>query len=238
LWTEEPFSRGQAWVDLILLANHRDGFFRVRGQRVEVKRGQVGWSETSLSARWHWSRGKVRRFLAELESKSVQQIEQQKNNLTSLITILNYDQYQGDGTVDGTTDGTADGPQTDRRRYTNKNVKNVKNEKKESGSDFADHSPSPQDTVKQKKQRRQLPTDFTLTDELIAYARSHGLNGNIESVFEHFCDHHRARGNTMLDWPAAWRTWVRNEIKFGKHQRNDYETERERWMRKRGMLPS
>ena len=125
-WTSEPFSRPQAWVDLVMLANHRDGFFRVKGQRVDVGRGQLAWSEISLSARWHWSRGKVRRFLSELSSNKVQQIVQQKNNLTSLITIINYEQYQGDGTADG----TADGQQTDSRRYTNKNVKNEKNEKK------------------------------------------------------------------------------------------------------------
>jgi hypothetical protein len=67
LWTFEPFTRGQAWVDLLLLANHKDGFIRVRGIRVEVKRGQVGWSEIKLAERWKWSRGKVRRFLFELE---------------------------------------------------------------------------------------------------------------------------------------------------------------------------
>ena len=27
LWTSEPFSRGQAFVDLILLASHKDSFF-------------------------------------------------------------------------------------------------------------------------------------------------------------------------------------------------------------------
>jgi DNA replication protein DnaD len=117
----EPFTRSQAWIDLILLANHKPGVIRVRGNRVDVKRGQVGWSQVALAKRWKWSRGKVRRFLKELE-KNDHQIVQQKNNITTLINIINYEQYQGNGTADG----TADGQQTDSRRYTNKNDKNDK----------------------------------------------------------------------------------------------------------------
>ena len=29
-----------------------------------------------------------------------------------------------------------------------------------------------------------------------------------------FRDHHLAKGSTMLDWPAAWRTWLRNRKRF------------------------
>jgi len=122
LWKSEPFSRGQAWVDLILLANFEDGQIRVRGNVVAVKRGQVGWSILSLADRWKWSRGKVSRFLDELEA--VQQIIQQKNRLTSLIVIVNYEEYQARSTTERATDSTTDGQQTD----TKKNVKNVKKE--------------------------------------------------------------------------------------------------------------
>ena len=108
-WASEKFSRPQAWVDLVMLANFKDTFFRVRGQRVDVKRGQLAYSEVTLSERWKWSRGKVRRFLKELESETEQKIEQQKNNITTLITIINYELYQGDNTANGTTDDTPDG---------------------------------------------------------------------------------------------------------------------------------
>lgn len=29
-----------------------------------------------------------------------------------------------------------------------------------------------------------------------------------------FRDHHQAKGSTMSDWPAAWRTWMRNAQKW------------------------
>jgi len=131
MWLSEKFTRGQAWVDLVGLANHSGGFFRVRGNKVEVKRGQLGYSELSLADRWKWSRGKVRRFLAELESEMEQKIVQQKTFLTTLITILNYEIYQGDGTTHSTADGQQTVQQTDSRRYTNKNDKNDKNDKNE-----------------------------------------------------------------------------------------------------------
>ena len=130
-WLSEPFTRGQAWVDLLLLANHADGFLRVRGVKMPVKRGQCGWSAVKLSSRWQWSRGKVNRFLKELET--AQQIVQQKNNVTCLITIVKYNEYQLDGTTDGTASSTAssttDGQQAVQQTDTNKKDKKVKKDK-------------------------------------------------------------------------------------------------------------
>jgi len=124
LWFAEPFTKGQAWIDLVLFANHKDGSFWVRGVEVKIKRGQLGWSEVTMAKRWTWSRDKVRRFLKWLETR--QQIEQQKvAKITTIITICNYDRFQND-----TTDDTTDRQQKDNRRYTNNNVKNDKNDKK------------------------------------------------------------------------------------------------------------
>jgi len=128
----EPFTRSQAWIDLLLLANHQDGFFYKRGIKVQVKRGQVGFITTSLSVRWKWSRGKVNRFLNELEIDN--QIEQQKSNVTTLLSIVNYDIYQGDDTANDTANDTSNGTANDlpndlpngQQTDTNKNVKNVK----------------------------------------------------------------------------------------------------------------
>lgn len=118
-WEERPFSRGQAWVDLLLLTNHKPGYLRIRGNRVAVKRGQCGWSVKALAERWGWSRGKAQRFLDELQNEH--QIEQQKNSVTTLITIVKYEQYQEKRTPEQTPERTADGQQTD----TNKNGKKI-----------------------------------------------------------------------------------------------------------------
>lgn len=130
------FCRNMAWIDMLILANHKDAFFRVRGIRVEIKRGQIGMTAQNLGVRWKWSKGKVLRFLDELSDDN--QIETQKTNVTTLISILNYNEYQGDGTQNVTqnvtqterkrnANGSANGTQTD----LNKNVNNEKNDKNE-----------------------------------------------------------------------------------------------------------
>lgn len=107
LWLAEPFTYGQAWVDLVLNTNHAPGSFMVKRQRVSLERGQIGWSEITMTERWQWSRGKVRRFLKRLSSDGM--IEQQAGHLTSIITICNYDDYQDKPKEGGTPDSTAHG---------------------------------------------------------------------------------------------------------------------------------
>lgn len=92
LWESESFTKAQAWIDLLLLSNHTEGSFFIRGVKVVIKRGHVGKSEESLSQRWKWSRGKTRSFLKLLESE--QQIKQHKSPILNIIEILNYDSYQ------------------------------------------------------------------------------------------------------------------------------------------------
>ena len=119
-WLSEPFTRGQAWIDLLLLANHTKGFFRLRnGKKINVKRGQCAWSEEALAERWRWSRGKIKRFKNELENE--QQIVQEKSMNLGLITIINYNKYQ----TDSTRDSTRDGQETDINNKDNKNNKKI-----------------------------------------------------------------------------------------------------------------
>jgi hypothetical protein len=104
LWLSEPFTRAQAWVDLILLANHGNGVVRRRGIKINVQRGQVGVSQDSLAERWRWSKNKVRRFLKELISDGQISLETELKNIavSTLITITNYEFYQGSETEDET----------------------------------------------------------------------------------------------------------------------------------------
>lgn len=136
-WTSEPFTRGQAWVDLLMLANHKPGTIRKQGIRIDLDRADVGWSEVELAERWKWSRGKVRRFLDELKTdhmitrKTGQAEGEKQDKRKFVITIVNYDKYQSvktsDDTSDDTDNGTSDGQATDKRRYKNNNDNNEDN---------------------------------------------------------------------------------------------------------------
>ena len=92
-WKKKPFSPIQAWIDLLFKAAWKDGIIYTNGREVYVKRGQCGWSQERLATKWGWSRTKLRTFLNRLESR--QQIIQQKSYTTTLITIVNYEDYQG-----------------------------------------------------------------------------------------------------------------------------------------------
>ncbi|NOQ48726.1 MAG: hypothetical protein GQ576_06295, partial [Methanococcoides sp.] len=120
LWLLEPFTKAQAWVDLFMNANWKNGVVNIRGNIVEIERGQIGWSELTMVKRWKWSRMKVRRFLSYLEKCG--NIRQHKTQLTTVITICNYEHYQSDeaarGTTDETIDETAERQQKDNRRDT------------------------------------------------------------------------------------------------------------------------
>lgn len=124
IWNEKPFSSGQAWIDLVILANHKPQPIRVKnGEIIIVNRGQVGVSKKGLADRWGWSRGRVSRYLQRLSSlKMIQQNIVENHTIT---TILEYNQYQGVATNES-TNGQQTGQQTD----TNNNVKNDKNVKK------------------------------------------------------------------------------------------------------------
>ena len=133
LWTAEPFTKGQAWIDLIGHANHRPASIWIRGIEVSVERGQLAWSELTMADRWKWSRGKVRRYLRMLQDRGM--VIQQTNKVTTVLTICKYETYQAEQTADETTDETTgrttNGQQTDNKRYTNKNVKNGENVKEQ-----------------------------------------------------------------------------------------------------------
>jgi hypothetical protein len=116
-------------VDLLILANHKEGIIRKRGIKIDLERGDIGFSEVELAERWKWSRGKVRRFLTECSTekdpKITPKMVQQNKFVTSCYHVNNYELYQGDGTASS----TANGQQTDSKRYRNKNDKNEKNDK-------------------------------------------------------------------------------------------------------------
>lgn len=107
VWNEKPFSKGQAWIDLLLLANHRDKKIVIEGIPTVIERGQFYTSLVKLSNRWGWDRRKTSRFLDCLERDLM--LEQKRTPNGTTITLVNYGVYQDIGTPNGTTDGTADG---------------------------------------------------------------------------------------------------------------------------------
>lgn len=101
LYFKEKFTYTQAWLDLLLLANFKESVFVVHGVHIKVGRGQLAWSQERLASRWMWSRAKVQRYTKLLENEH--QIVQQKiHDIITLITIVNYEGFQGNDTANST----------------------------------------------------------------------------------------------------------------------------------------
>lgn len=113
LWKDTPFSKGQAWIDLIGLACYKDSTDMYKGQIIKCERGKVYKTFSYLSRRWGWSRKKVTSFIRALEGDGMVTTKVTTHGTT--ITIVNYGKFQGQGTTNGTTkDTTEEQPRNNR----------------------------------------------------------------------------------------------------------------------------
>lgn len=128
IWVdEEPFDKRSAWIDLLLLANHKDNSMIFEGHKLVVERGQIVTSVRKLSLRWNrsvkWTL-KVLRLFEELEM-----IQKKSDNKKTLLTIVNYGIYQDGGyTEDNTEDNTKETQRNTQRKRSGTTNNNDNNE--------------------------------------------------------------------------------------------------------------
>ena len=92
VWSDKPYTKGQAWIDILMMVNHTDTKILVGNEIVDVERGQKLWSILEMSKRWGWSRKKVSNFLNRLETDSM--LAQNRTSKYTMVTVVNYDLYQ------------------------------------------------------------------------------------------------------------------------------------------------
>lgn len=109
IWNKKPFSDGQAWIDLLQLANIKDSTAWLSKGNVKVKRGQVFRSIKELSDRWGWSSKKTIGFMKRLENAKMVVVKGLAQG--TLITIENYAFYNTLGQESGVEEGRAEGEQ-------------------------------------------------------------------------------------------------------------------------------
>ncbi|ENI91103.1 DnaD domain-containing protein, partial [Staphylococcus aureus] len=91
---KRTFSKFEAWIYLLMEANHSKAKVPIGNQIVTVERGQRLTSILTLSDLFNWSRFKVKTFLDLLESGGM--LEVKTTSKYTLITIVNYDFYQSE----------------------------------------------------------------------------------------------------------------------------------------------
>ncbi|EKO2864390.1 DnaD domain-containing protein [Staphylococcus aureus] len=134
---KRTFSKFEAWIYLLMEANHSKAKVPIGNQIVTVERGQRLTSILTLSDLFNWSRFKVKTFLDLLESDGM--LEVKTTSKYALITIVNYDFYQseqGRNQHQNDIKPTSKQHQTNTNNNDNKdnNEKNVNNEKKKAAA--------------------------------------------------------------------------------------------------------
>ncbi|KXZ15320.1 Replication protein O [Bacillus nakamurai] len=123
---KRKFSKYEAWLDLLMMASHKDNKFVLGNELYDLKRGEFISSIRKLGERWSWSNTKVTQFLDLL--KKDEMIDFKKDTKKTLITIVNYGVYHDSDEEKKTViEHKNDTKAT--QKHTIKNDKNVKNEK-------------------------------------------------------------------------------------------------------------
>lgn len=194
LWKEKPFTRGQAWVDLLLKANFKDCETYIKGKRVLIKRGQTLRAVENLAYEWGWSPNKVRRFILDLTLQGM--IKKIGTPNGTLITIENYETFQDERRADERPDG-----RPDERPDERPDGRGEKKEKKEK---------------KDKKERGAFAPPSL--GEVSKYVDEMGYSMDPAAFYDYYSGTGwiRKNGQRVRDWKATVRTWERREKEFAK----------------------
>lgn len=128
LWQDRPFTKGQAWIDLIGHAEYEDTKVLKGYELFNVKRGQLLITLKELSDRWGWTSSKVNSFLGFLENEN--QIKRKTKNKGTLITVENYNFYQFENSKTKNEQKTNKKP-TENEQKTNEKSTSYKKENKD-----------------------------------------------------------------------------------------------------------
>ena len=209
IWQIKPYDKARAWVDLLLLVMHHDKKMSVEDKPITIKRGSYFISRGKLADRWGWSIKKVDAYLNTLKNeKMVTTIRTRKG---TIITIVNYEEYQIEGTTQDTTEDTPqditedisqDTPHGTSQGTQNKNNKELKNNKNNN--------------------IKQIFVPPTI-EQVQAYCKER--NNKVDA--QAFVDFYSSIGwmigkNKMKDWKAAVRTWERSNNSTPKVVKNAF----------------
>lgn len=121
------FSRYEAWLELLMMANHQENKILIDSKLETVQPGEIITSLRKLCDRFSWSNTKVKRFLELL--KSDEMIDYKSDTKKTVITIAKYEVYHS---VEHEKTSQKHNRNTSKthQKHTNKNVKEcTKNDK-------------------------------------------------------------------------------------------------------------
>jgi hypothetical protein len=208
LWSN-PISRrpeyAWLWITLISLANHSDSSFIWNGRRQKLRRGQLLTGRKALSAKTGISQSSVYRILKYLENE--QQIEQHKTSKFTVITVINYDEYQqGEQQCEQQMNNRWTTDEQQMNTYKN-NKKNNKNEKKEIYN---------------------LSWFRKNKDRIITEVKGKYPNKNVEKAYQDCLEYAEINAPKWKNYSLAFQRWVREDT-YGKYKISPVVTTYKKW---------
>ena len=140
IFDREEYSRRDAWVWLIENATWKPTRARVKGEMIDLERGELCFAQRFLAEKWDWSKSRVDRFLKLLAAEGMIEVRT-KNGATadhaagqgqSIITICNYEKYQAPEGIDRGNDEPQSGATSGQHRTKEETGNNTSEDKSSS----------------------------------------------------------------------------------------------------------
>ncbi len=122
----QVFDRRSAWLWMLSEARFEAGIKYIEGREIHLERGQFAASLRFMANAWGWKKDAVRRLVGRFETATM--IATDTATGIYVVTICNYERYQGEQTRTATASATPTATQT--RQERDSNATNYNNGKK------------------------------------------------------------------------------------------------------------
>ena len=235
LWKEpREYSKAEAWLDLIQSARFESSQVILNGRVIEVQMSEVAASRRYLEKRWGWGSTKVNNFLDYL--KKNQMITTKQTSGQTIITLCNYERYNGEQT----TKQTSDKPATNQRQTSDKPKE--KKEKKdniippaisneiapppigEPGKTIDSGKEAEQTRIKlsqQEKEKNCGKREKEFYDQLVPWVSVYGPD-MVRKFFDYWRERNKSRTKMRFELQQTWdlagrlRTWEQKQNDYDK----------------------
>ena len=217
-WLAQDLQKLGWWTILLLKVNHEEKKVLSGNQLIDLKRGQIVASLTYLAELWKTSKRTAERFLDLLEKE--QMVSRCVRHKVTIITICNYDSYQGKDTAPRADMCADDAPIV--RQSVSETKKEEERKEILSNTLIAHTHTREQDFIRQYREEGDWPTAC-----MILHVKS---IAEAESLFDRFVMEYQHKGQTHPDYTnfkAHFIQWARITIQKEK-QNGDNRTNQRR----------
>lgn len=205
-------ARFRAWFWLVANAAWASTSVRIKGEMVQLERGELSFSQRFLAQNWGWSKSRVDRFIADLRREGMIATRSKigageghnAGQGQAIISICNYDRYQdvtnrsrgNDVPESGAIAGQQRGKEEQGNHKTTSPVERAR-ARGDTGNYKSDRS-------------RTLPADWSpdLHDAEMQTIIAGWPSDHFDHELSKFRNHAVDKGRRSNNWQAAFRTWL------------------------------